>query len=314
MNTNENLINYSMITDMLGNHEVVGDKNAILFNNIKSILDANTTSLVFIGNERKDKELLISKTQANVILINSFENIMIPTNKVLIIVDNPRLIFSKIGNCFFVKPVNYSVHPSAIIHPEAIISEKVYIGPNCVIGKGEIQENTVLYGNVFIYDNFFIGKNVRINAGTVIGGDGFGYHKDIDGNPILFPHIGGVIIEDNVDIGSNTSIDRGALADTIIRKGAKIDNLVHIAHNVIIGENAYIIANAMIGGSSSIGENSFIAPSASIKDQLKIGKDVLVGMASSVLKNIPDGEIWTGVPAQPFEKVKELNEKLKNLK
>ena len=315
MNKYSREINYAMIKEFLPEHSVIGNGDLIVFKNIQSIDNADKDSLVFIAKERKDKNKLTSLTDAKVILIDSINDMEeeIIREKIFIVVDDPKLIFSKIGNKFFTKEINYSVHPSAVIHSEAKISDKVYIGPYCIIGKGTIGEGTIIYGNVFIYDNFIIGKNVKIGPGTVIGAEGFGYNKDKNGIPVQFPHIGGVIIEDDVEIGSNTSIDRGALSDTIIKRGAKIDNLVHIAHNVCIGENAYVIANAMIGGSSKIGNNSYIAPSASIKDQLIIGNNSLVGMSASVLKNIPEGEIWTGAPAQPLEKIKLLNEKLANL-
>jgi len=113
-----------------------------------------------------------------------------------------------------------------------------------------------------------------------------------------FPHIGGVQIEDDVEIGANTCIDRGTLGNTRIRKGAKIDNLVHIAHNVDVGENTAIIANAMIAGSTKIGANTWIAPSACLRDAINIGKDATVGLAALVTKDIPDGELWAGFPAR----------------
>jgi UDP-3-O-[3-hydroxymyristoyl] glucosamine N-acyltransferase len=308
-------INYAMIKDILAEHQIVGNKDLISFSNIKSINNADSNSLVFIHKDRIDKQKIASSTKAKLIIIDSINDLNeeLISSKIFIIVNNPKLIFSKIGNKYFNPIINYSIHPSVVIHSEAKISSKVYIGPNCVIGKGVIEDGTIIYGNVFIYDNFRIGKNVKINAGSVIGAEGFGYNKDEYGIPIQFPHIGGVTIEDDVEIGTNTSIDRGALSDTIIRKGAKIDNLVHIAHNVVIGENAYIIANAMIAGSSKIGDNAYIAPSASVKDQLTIGNNSLIGMSASVLKNVPHNEIWTGSPAQSLEKIKLLNEKLKKL-
>jgi UDP-3-O-[3-hydroxymyristoyl] glucosamine N-acyltransferase len=313
MNNMETSINYAMIHDFLGDHIVKGNHELIVFKNIKSISQGNKDSLVFISKGMKDKERFMLETDAVCIIIDKDDITLSLANKVLILVDDPKIVFSKIGNHFFVPTIEYSIHQSAIIHPEAQIANDVYIGPNCVIGKGVIGSQSILYGNIFVYDNYSIGKNVKINPGVVIGAEGFGYNKDENGIPIQFPHIGGVVIEDNVEIGSNTCIDRGALDNTIIKKGAKIDNLVHIAHNVNIGEYAYVIANAMIGGSTSIGNNTYIAPSVSVKDQLKIGNNALIGMASSVLKNIPSNEIWTGSPAQPFEKIKLLNEKLKNL-
>ena len=122
-----------------------------------------------------------------------------------------------------------------------------------------------------------------------------------------------MIIEDFVEVGSNTSIDRGSLGNTIIKEGAKIDNLVHIAHNVIVGKSCLVIANSMIGGSTIIDDFSWIAPSASILNQVKIGKNVTVGMGAVVTKSIPDGETWTGVPAKPMQEFLEIQKKIKAL-
>jgi UDP-3-O-[3-hydroxymyristoyl] glucosamine N-acyltransferase len=147
----------------------------------------------------------------------------------------------------------------------------------------------------------------------VIGSDGYGYQRNENLIFEKFPHMGGVIIEDNVDIGSNTCVDRGALGNTIIKEGAKIDNLVHIAHNVVIGRHCAIIANAMLGGSVVIADYSWVAPSASILNQVSIGKKVTVGMAAVVTKNIPDGETWAGVPAKPLKEFIETQKAIKNL-
>jgi UDP-3-O-[3-hydroxymyristoyl] glucosamine N-acyltransferase len=295
-------LTYEMLLPILSDHQIVGDSQAISITEISSLNEAKQDSLVFIAKERGDKQALLNITKAKVVLINSVEELSkeVLENKIFIIVNDPKIIFSKVGNNFFVEKPICAIHPTAVIHKDAIIAKNVFIGANCIIGKGTIGEGTILYGNVFIYDNFKIGKNVKINAGTVIGAEGFGYNRDEAGIPIQFPHVGGVVIEDDVEIGSNTSIDKGALTNTIIKRGAKIDNLVHIAHNVIIGEYAYVIANAMIGGSTIIGNKTYVAPSVSIKDQLSIGENSLIGMSASVLKNIPDNQVWTGSPAQPI--------------
>ena len=137
---------------------------------------------------------------------------------------------------------------------------------------------------------------------TTIGGTGFGYEKNTDGEFELFPHIGGVRIEKNVDIGANTCIDRGTLGNTIIGAGSKIDNLVHIAHNVKIGRNCAIIAHSMIGGSTVINDNCWVAPSACVRDGISIGSNSIIGLGSVVVKPIPDNEVWAGNPARKFEK------------
>jgi UDP-3-O-[3-hydroxymyristoyl] glucosamine N-acyltransferase len=140
--------------------------------------------------------------------------------------------------------------------------------------------------------------SVKIGKNTVIGGDGFGYARDTDGMLVKMPHQGNVIIEENVEIGSNTCIDRAVIGSTVIGAGTKIDNLVHIAHGVKIGKNCLIVAGAVIGGSCEIGDNCFIGINASVKNKVKIGNNVTIGMGAVVLKDVPDGATVVGNPGR----------------
>lgn len=174
-----------------------------------------------------------------------------------------------------------------------------YVGPNVHIADTvTIGENVKLIGNIFIYDDVRIGHNVVIKPNTVIGGEGF--EKDYD--PTFdrtnhWPHMGGVIIEDNVQIGSCVCIDRGMFKDTIIRRGVQLDNLIHVAHSVEIGENTRVVASTMCAGSTTIGARSWIATSI-IKNGLTLGDDCFIGLGSVVVRNIPAGKLAFGVPAQ----------------
>ena len=171
----------------------------------------------------------------------------------------------------------------------------------------------IIYGNVTINDRTTIGNNVKVQSGTVIGGEGFGYLKSDKLGIINFPHIGGVVLEDNVEVGANNTIDRGALSNTILRKDVKTDSLVHIAHNVVIGERTLIMANAMFSGSVTVGKDCWISPSSSMRDTIKIGDNVTVGLGAVVTKNIPSNQIWTGSPARELKEfIKTLN-KIKHL-
>ncbi|MDR3668253.1 MAG: UDP-3-O-(3-hydroxymyristoyl)glucosamine N-acyltransferase [Ignavibacteriaceae bacterium] len=296
-------------------YKVEGSTNDISFDNVKPIEEANERSLVWIKGKKENKQELVEKTLAKTIICdpNLLINKKLSKQKCFIIVSDPKLTFLRIAEHFFVHKKKYGVHVSAIIDPEAEISPNSYIGPLTYIGKSKIGENTFIDGNCFIYDDVIIGNNVRVQAGTVIGSDGYGYQRNENMVFEKFPHIGGVVIEDNVDIGSNTCIDRGALGDTIIKEGAKIDNLVHVAHNVVIGKHCAVIANAMLGGSVIIADYSWVAPSASILNQVSIGENVTVGMAAVVTKNIPDGETWAGVPARPLKEFIETQKAIKNL-
>ncbi|MBL7915296.1 MAG: UDP-3-O-(3-hydroxymyristoyl)glucosamine N-acyltransferase [Bacteroidia bacterium] len=295
------------------NIQFAGDRSDITFVNAKSIFDADSNSLTWISSSRNDKDVLIKNSTASIIICDDKIDTAKFKNKCFVIVENPRLAFLRIIKSLFSNLPAWGIHPTAYIHPEAIVNKNSHIGPFTYIGKCEINEGCIIYGHNYIYDNVKIGKNVIIHAGTVIGADGFGYEKNTDGELEKFPHIGGVIIEDDVEIGSNTCIDRGTLGNTQIGYGAKIDNLVHIAHNVIIGKHTAVIANSMIGGSTKIGDYSWIAPSASLRDTIQIGNKVTVGVAAVVTKSIPDNETWTGNPAKPLDEFLEIQKKIKNL-
>ncbi len=260
---------------------------------IAKLLPGKLGALSFCKYEDANTAGMIWSSASSVIICSAKLTLEPPLEgKTLIYVPKPRLAFSKTANKFFMKGITVCA---------AKIALTTKIGPNCIFsGDIEIGDNSILYGNVSIFGNVKIGKNVIINAGAVIGAEGFGYEPDEDGTLVQFPQIGGVIIEDNVEIGANTCIDRGALGDTIIREGAKIDNMVHVAHNVVIGKNCRIICLVGIGGSVEIGDGSFVGISASIKNQKKIGKNVVVGMGAVVTKDVPDNATIIGNPARPM--------------
>ena len=182
------------------------------------------------------------------------------------------------------------------------IAKSVYIASNCSIGDCTIEEGTCIYPNVTIYDGVSIGKNVIIQAGAVIGTDGLGCERKENGELIKFAHLGKVIIEDNVEIGANCQIARGALSDTIIGKGTKINGLSFIAHNCVIGNNVLITGSSMLAGSVNVEDNVTIYSKVIVREQRKIGKGSIIGMGSVVTKNVPAGEIWIGNPAKKMKK------------
>ena len=295
--------------------EVVRGPKNNYFQKVSDIGSATANSLIWIKSKNKQVEEIIKNTLAKFIICGPEIDInKLPPDKSVIIVSDPKLEFIRIIKKLFSAPQRYGTHKTAEIHPDAMIHENTYIGPNTYIGKDcKIDEGTIIHGNCYIYDNVIIGKNVKINANTVVGSEGYGYSRNEKGEFEHFPHIGGVIIEDNVDIGSNSSIDRGALGNTIIKYGAKIDNLVHIAHNVVVGKHTAVIANSMIGGSVVIGDYSWVAPSASIINQAQIGNKSTIGMAAVVTKDVPDNETWAGMPARPMEQFLKIQKGLKSL-
>ncbi|MEP7265530.1 MAG: UDP-3-O-(3-hydroxymyristoyl)glucosamine N-acyltransferase [Bacteroidota bacterium] len=304
----------SDISGVLSNSCLVkGNSENAYFTNAKPILECNNESIAWIAKGRNDAEKLLKETSAPIIVCDSevltkdYES-----SKCFIIVENPRLSFLRVISLLEQKP-QPGIHPTAFIHPEARLGSDIYIGPFVYVGNSSIDDNTIIHGHVYIYDNVKIGKNVIVHAGTVIGSDGFGYSRNEKNEFEKFPHVGGVEIHNYVEIGANSCIDRGTLGNTIIKEGAKIDNLVHIAHNVQVGRHSAVIANAMIGGSTKIGNNSWISPSAILRDTISVGNDTTIGMGALVTKDVPDHETWAGSPAKPLKEFLELQKKLRNL-
>jgi UDP-3-O-[3-hydroxymyristoyl] glucosamine N-acyltransferase len=212
---------------------------------------------------------------------------------------NPRLAFARCIKAHFSPAARPSgIHASAVVEADAVVDPSAWVGPHCYVGHAcRIGANSRIFPNVTILDGTRIGDNVSINSGTVIGADGYGYERNAQGGYEKFPHSGGVLIENDVEIGANSCIDRGVLDDTIIRQRAKIDNLVHVAHNCVIGEDAMIIACTMLGGSVKVGARAWVAPAATIINQKSIGADATVGLGAVVTKDVADGQTVMGAPA-----------------
>jgi UDP-3-O-[3-hydroxymyristoyl] glucosamine N-acyltransferase len=297
--------------------EVLGDGNTALTGFAPATI-AKPGDLTFAENETFF--LKAEQSAATAILI---DGPFTSTKKVLIKVPNARIAFAKVLPFFFPdKKFAAGVHPTAVIDltakvdtsahigPHCVIEEKVQIGANVVLESGihvgpssVIGANSHIFPKVCIYALTQIGQRVRIHAGTVIGSDGFGYVFDA-GVHRKIPQVGCVIIGDDVEIGANVCIDRGALGPTSIGKGTKIDNLVQIAHNVTIGDHCLIIAQAGIAGSTKIGSYTTLAGQVGIAGHLKIGNKVIVAAKSGVMHDIPDGGKWLGAPAQPDREAK----------
>ncbi|MEI7731819.1 MAG: UDP-3-O-(3-hydroxymyristoyl)glucosamine N-acyltransferase [Verrucomicrobiota bacterium] len=243
--------------------------------------------------------------------------------KTLIRVKNARVAFARVLPLFFPesRPAP-GIHPSAVVAPSAQVDPTAYVGPHCVVGErvklgprvilmslvsigdeSELGEDTRIFPNVSIYYRTQIGRRVRIHSGTVVGSDGFGYVFD-QGRHLKVPQIGNVILHDDVELGANVTVDRGALGPTVIGQGAKIDNLVQVAHNVQIGDHSIIVAQVGIAGSTKLGKYVVLGGQVGLAGHLQIGNQVTVAAQSGVMSNIPDGEKWLGSPAQPDRQTK----------
>lgn len=281
----------------------------------KNILESKKEHITFLNRKHeKDLEKVLPNIGASLILVEKslFEPVVHSgqlKNVALIESENPKKdLIDALNNFFPQNNLSPFIDSTALIHHSVKLGNNLQIGPYVVIEEDvSIGNGSEIEANAIIKKGTVIGCNVRIKSCSVIGGSGFGYDKSSNENSYQFlPHFGKVIIEDDVDIGSNTCIDRGSLSDTIIRKGVKIDNLVHIAHNVDIGENTLVIACSMVAGSVVIGENSWIAPSVSVRNGLKIGKNCTVGFGSVLTSDIDDGATVLGAPAIDIEDFKLL--------
>ena len=296
---------------------MLGDANTVL----KGFAPANLAKPGDLTFAENDTYFAAAEKSAASAVIVSGE--FTSASKVLIKVANARVAFAKAMNLFFPEPaMPGGVHPSAVVAASAKIDPSAHIGPNCVIGDRvqigsrvvlhagnyigadcRLDEDVVIFPNVTLYPRTQVGKRVRIHAGTVVGSDGYGYVQD-GGVHLKVPQIGNVIVGEDVEIGANVTIDRGALGPTVIGKGTKIDNLVQIAHNVQIGEYCLVIAQVGIAGSTKIGNYVILAGQAGVAGHLKIGNQVTVAAQAGVMNDIPDGEKWLGAPAGPDKDIK----------
>lgn len=278
-----------------------------------SLFNYKPGTMTFIVPKRRVKEYLSTDEEMNIDLIIMGPNeIMDKSFQAAIRVNDPRKAFFKAVEHFFNKSLdesitliysnreNYSRH--SCISDKANIGENVKIGIGCVIeGNVVIGENTEIHHNVVIRNGTKIGKNCTIFSGTIIGERGFNYSTDSDGTRHMLKHYGGVVIEDDVHIGDNCCIIQGAIDDTIIKRGVKLNTMVHVAHNVIIGENTIVTAPTHICGSVIIGRNCHIAATI-IRNQVKIGDNSVLGLGSVVVKDVDAGITVVGNPAKPLVK------------
>ena len=304
-----------MIAGFLGG-EIVGDKNAAV-HTVSSIEEGKKGSLAYLTNLKYEEHLYT--TGASIVLCDkSFE----PKQEVpatLVKVDNAAECIVKLLQMYAAsKPRRKGISERASIAEGAVVEGETYVGdfaviergakvgancqiyPQVYIGEGvTIGEGTTLYAGVKIYEGCHVGKNCILHAGAVIGADGFGFMPNAEGGFDKIPQLGNVIIEDDVEIGANTCIDRAKTDSTIIRRGVKLDNLIQIGHNVQVGENTVSSAQTGIAGTSKVGKNCFIAGQVGIADHVTIGDRVMIGSKSGLDKNVPDGEIRFGYPALP---------------
>ena len=309
--------------------KITGDEG-IEISNLAKIEEAKKGELTFLYLKAYEK--FFAETKASAILVKTgFKK----TRKDLIYieVDEPNKAFAKLISHFFKPEFPLTgIDKTAFIHPETELGNNLSIGRNVVISRGcklgnnvkifhnsvvcedvEIDDDTLIFQNVSIREKCKIGRRVIIHPGTVIGSDGFGYNPDENGAYQKIPQIGNVIIKDDVELGANVTIDRAAIGSTVIEKGVKIDNLVQIAHNVVIGENTVISAQAGISGSTKVGRNCILTGQVGLVGHLNIADDVIIYAQSGVAKSITKPGSYFGSPAKEIGVARKIEAHIRNL-
>jgi len=309
------------------NGELIGDPDTQI-RGLAKIQSASTGELTFLANPKYGK--FLESTKASAILISKTQQSPDINH---IKVDDPYLSFLEVLRLFYpIKDPDYNgMHPAAVVANTAEIGKNVQIGPNVYIGENaKVGDNSIIYPNCVLLDNAQIGMNCRfyprvsiregcrvgnnviIHDGTVIGSDGFGFAPDGEKYKKI-PQMGIVVIEDDVEIGANTTIDRATIGETIIKKGCKIDNLVQIAHNVEIDINTVVAAQTGVSGSTKVGKHVTIAGQVGTVGHIEIGDNAILAAKSGISKNVPAGEVWFGYPATTIMKQKKIEASLRHL-
>ncbi len=268
-----------------------------------SITEAGSTDISFCYYEGDKATNYISKSNAGIILCKEsmIGKISPKYGQQFYFLNNPRLAFVQLFQKYNNINKTNDLSQYALLHDSAKIGKNCSIGPFSTIDEDCIIGDNCIIGNRVSLKNCIIGDNCIIQAGTVVGEDGFAYERFDSDELLRFPHIGKVIISDDVEICANCSIARGSLSNTIIEKGSKLDALVHIAHNVRIGKNCELTAGTVIGGSTTMGNSVWTGLNSTLKDNIRIGDNVIVGAGAMVIRDVEDKDIVAGVPAKSIK-------------
>jgi UDP-3-O-[3-hydroxymyristoyl] glucosamine N-acyltransferase len=320
-------MNLGDLIQKLGGRLVKGSEETEVFS-VASVEKASTFDLIFATDEETIQAVLRSAASAAVLGTGAVPPEAEGSRVEIIECSEPRLWFSRAAKLLATPQLALGVHPSAVVgtqvkfgsnvtvSPHAVIGDNANIGAGTRVGSGAvvgvsvtIGSNCRIFPKVVLYPGTTVGDRVIVHAGAVLGADGFGYVRDaLTGEYTQFPQQGRLVIEDDVEIGANTTIDRGALQETRIRRGTKIDNMVHIGHNCDIGEDVVIVALTGISGSSTVGKGAVLAGQVGIGDHVHIGPGVVLGGQAGVfsgktVKGESTGEVFYGTPARPLRQV-----------
>lgn len=301
-------------------HEVVGGTihgdNQTQVSDLTSLGEANPRALSFITNDKMSQAATDLRVAA-LLVHRHLPDLAVPQ----IVVDNPLLAFARVAQTFFVRPqaprgmaeqviqgadvrigADPSIWPFVTLGDRVTIGNRVTLYPGVFVGSDStIGDDSVLYPNVVVREGCSLGARVIVHSGTVIGADGFGYVQH-QGRHHKIPQLGGVVIEDDVELGANVTVDRATFGRTLVKRGTKVDNLVQIAHNVTVGEHCILVAQVGIAGSTTIGHHVMIGGQAGLADHLTIGDQVMIAAKAGVNRSIESNQVVGGIPAMPREK------------
>ncbi|NKF08485.1 UDP-3-O-(3-hydroxymyristoyl)glucosamine N-acyltransferase [Clostridium gasigenes] len=301
----------SQIINMLGYVDIIQNED-IEINGVSTIGNIKKNTIIFFKKYSEELAEIVNNIENCFIILKQEYKSKIKFGKnTYVFAENPRYEYARVVNAVLKNEeknkMNIQLINGSYISEFSNIHESVFIEPTCYIGNNvKIGKNTIIMAGAKIKDNVTIGENCIIRENCVIGGFGFGFEKDKSGINYRIPHIGGVIIEDNVEVGAITTICSGTINPTIIKNYVKIDDHVHIAHNCVIGENCTITACAEISGSCIVGKNTWIAPNTSVINGITIGENVTIGMGAVINKSVNNNEVMVGSPAEPLEDAKKF--------
>lgn len=310
--------------------EIVGDPNATV-STFAKIEEGHAGALSFLANPKY--EHYIYDTLSTIVIVNRDFEPKHTVKATLIKVDDAYGSFAKLLEMYVShKPRKSGISEKADINPSATIGRGCYIGafavieagamignnvciyPNSYIGDGvEVGDDSTLYAGVKVYEGCRVGKRVIIHAGAVIGADGFGFAPNEDGTYSKIPQIGNVVVEDDVEIGANTCVDRATMGSTIIHRGVKLDNLIQIGHNVTVGDNTVCASQVGIAGTSKVGKHCMLGGQVGIAGHISISDNVQIGSKSGISNNLPEGSVYFGYPALPISRYHRANAVFRNL-
>lgn len=301
----------------VGPSAVAHGDSSLRFRRVAPLHEADRACITWVRAEHARKQALVEESDAGLVICDDTISVghISLQNRCVVQVTNPEVAFLRLLKGLFApaRPSLPGIHPTACVHPAALIGQGVTIGPYCVVGRAEIGDGATLQSFVSVHDRTVVGRNVFLADHCTVGGQGFGHVRNERGELENMPHVGRVVLEDEVELFPHTNVDRATLSETRVCRGAKIDHYCHIGHNTRVGSGTIFAARVVLCGGVRIGDNCWIGVGTVVRDGLEIGSKAVTGLGSVVTRSIPPGEVWAGSPARPLEELKLIQEHLRRL-